>query len=115
MKDRQQALDQTIELAKDFFIKEGPFTEWLDKTEKKAFALEASLEGIGADVEKMEASQQQQRAVSDDVMNHKPDLDDLLISGQALEKHCSPEEATTLQVIESHTICNINVQCKVNS
>ena len=60
--------------------------------------LDNALDTVGADIEKIEGAMEQQKLMSDEVAEHKPDLDDLIISGQALMKHCTGEDGPVVQV-----------------
>ena len=64
-------------------------------------ALDSGMESLGADTVRIDAHTEQQKAVNADVTEHKPQLDDVLVSGQNLLKHCSPEDANALQVCTS--------------
>ena len=57
-----------------------------------------AMDSVGADVEKIEAHIAQQKAICEEVAAHKPDLDDLIISGQAVMKHCTGEDGPVVQV-----------------
>ena len=41
--ERQQALNSALEVAKDFYMKERPFADWLEKAEKKVSWLQLSF------------------------------------------------------------------------
>lgn len=95
---RQAALNSAMAVAKEFHDNEGPLVEWLDRTEKKVTALDNTMQAMGADTCKIDAQTEQQKALNADVIEHKINLDDVLISGQNLVKHCSEEDGAVLQV-----------------
>ena len=56
------------------------------------------MDAVGADPEKIEAQMEQQKGLQEELGEHKPDLDDLILSGHELMKHCTGEDGPVVQV-----------------
>lgn len=81
--DRQAALEAALDAAKIFTDRLIPFLEWLEPTEKKVSA----MENLEPDAEKISHLMEEQQAVNRDIAEHKPNLDDIVVSGSELLKH----------------------------
>lgn len=54
-------------------------------------------EDVMTDPQKLELQISEQLHVNADISNHKPDLDDIVVTGHELIKHCQGEDVPKLQ------------------
>ena len=86
--NRQQALEKTMELAKEFHDKVEPFLDWVDGMEKRA----SGLEPPATDMQKIRGQMEEQGKFNEEVNQGKPDLDDVLLSGRELLEQSAGDE-----------------------
>ena len=91
--DRHNALEDAMVVAREFHDKQDPFLEWLEEAERRS----ASMDHVGTDVGKIEEQINEQHALNEDIGDHKPLLDDLIIIGHELMKHVSTDDVLLLQ------------------
>ena len=82
--DRQTVLDDTIHMAKQYHEQRDPFLEWIDTSER----IGSAVDPIGTEAPVIETQLDHQRAIMDDILQHKPDLDELILTGAELLKFC---------------------------
>ena len=81
-----------LQVARDFQDKSQPLSEWLDVSERKM----TGLDSMAADTTQIESQMGDQYELTADINNHKADLDDIIVIGHELSKHCQEEDVTKL-------------------
>ena len=90
--DRNQALESTMVVAKEFHDQLEPFLEWLESAEKEAQAQEI----ISTEPDRIAIQINHQQRLNEDIHGHQPDLKCLLDTGKDLLKLSSGEDHENL-------------------
>ncbi|KAG8451599.1 hypothetical protein GDO86_003700 [Hymenochirus boettgeri] len=90
---RQRQLEDILVLAKQFHETTEPMFDWLSATEKKL----SNSEPIGTQTGKIQQQIQRHKALSEDIMNRKRNVDQAVKNGQALLKQTTGEEVLLIQ------------------
>ncbi|KAG8192780.1 hypothetical protein JTE90_019099 [Oedothorax gibbosus] len=88
-RDRTDALERTIPVAKDFQDRIVPLEEWLEQTEKKL----AAMATIPTDQEKIRQRMREHEALHEDIMDHKEAFEELTEVAQTLMGLVGDDEA----------------------
>ncbi|CAH2222204.1 microtubule-actin cross-linking factor 1 isoform X18 [Pelobates cultripes] len=90
---RQKQLDDILVLAKQFHETTEPIFDWLSATEKKL----ANSEPIGTQTSKIQQQIGRHKALSEEIINRKRNVDQAVKNGQALLKQTTGEEVLLIQ------------------
>ncbi|XP_075709207.1 microtubule-actin cross-linking factor 1-like isoform X18 [Rhinoderma darwinii] len=90
---RQKKLDDILVLAKQFHETTEPIFDWLSATEKKL----ANSEPIGTQTGKIQQQILRHKALSEEIINRKRNMDQAVKNGQALLKQTTGEEVLLIQ------------------
>nr|XP_028594936.1 microtubule-actin cross-linking factor 1 isoform X33 [Podarcis muralis] len=90
---RQNQLEEILVLAKQFHETSEPISDWLSVTEKKL----ANSEPIGTQTAKIQQQISRHKALNDEIVNRKKNVDQAIKNGQALLKQTTGEEVLLIQ------------------
>ncbi|XP_077193462.1 microtubule-actin cross-linking factor 1 isoform X22 [Paroedura picta] len=90
---RQNQLEEILVLAKQFHETSEPISDWLAVTEKKL----ANSEPIGTQTAKIQQQITRHKALNDEILNRKKNVDQAIKNGQALLKQTTGEEVLLIQ------------------
>uniref|UniRef100_A0A8C8SYV6 Microtubule actin crosslinking factor 1 n=1 Tax=Pelusios castaneus TaxID=367368 RepID=A0A8C8SYV6_9SAUR len=90
---RQKQLEDILVLAKQFHETTEPISDWLSLTEKKL----ANSEPIGTQTAKIQQQITRHKALNEDIVNRKKNVDQAIKNGQALLKQTTGEEVLLIQ------------------
>ncbi|XP_033013485.1 microtubule-actin cross-linking factor 1 isoform X18 [Lacerta agilis] len=90
---RQNQLEEILVLAKQFHETSEPISDWLTVTEKKL----ANSEPIGTQTAKIQQQISRHKALNDEIVNRKKNVDQAIKNGQALLKQTTGEEVLLIQ------------------
>lgn len=90
---RRHALESNLTVSRDFHERLEPFLEWLDYAEKRM----TSLENISSEPSTLRGQIQDQYDINSDIRQHKPDLDDVVDTGNRLLQHSTGDDTTMVQ------------------
>ncbi|XP_039367202.1 microtubule-actin cross-linking factor 1 isoform X13 [Mauremys reevesii] len=90
---RQKQLEDILVLAKQFHETTEPISDWLSLTEKKL----ANSEPIGTQTVKIQQQITRHKALNEEIVNRKKNVDQAIKNGQALLKQTTGEEVLLIQ------------------
>uniref|UniRef100_A0A8B9GC10 Microtubule actin crosslinking factor 1 n=1 Tax=Amazona collaria TaxID=241587 RepID=A0A8B9GC10_9PSIT len=90
---RQKQLEDILVLAKQFHETTEPVSDWLSVTEKKL----ANSEPIGTQTAKIQQQISRHKALNEEIVNRKKNVDQAIRNGQALLKQTTGEEVLLIQ------------------
>ncbi|XP_053942179.1 microtubule-actin cross-linking factor 1 isoform X15 [Cuculus canorus] len=90
---RQKQLEDILVLAKQFHETTEPVSDWLSVTEKKL----ANSEPIGTQTTKIQQQISRHKALNEEIVNRKKNVDQAIRNGQALLKQTTGEEVLLIQ------------------
>ncbi|XP_019403110.1 PREDICTED: microtubule-actin cross-linking factor 1 isoform X16 [Crocodylus porosus] len=90
---RQKQLEDILVLAKQFHETTEPISDWLSVTEKKL----ANSEPIGTQTAKIQQQITRHKALNEEIVNRKKNVDQAIKNGQALLKQTTGEEVLLIQ------------------
>uniref|UniRef100_A0A8C3FVY8 Microtubule actin crosslinking factor 1 n=1 Tax=Chrysemys picta bellii TaxID=8478 RepID=A0A8C3FVY8_CHRPI len=90
---RQKQLEDILILAKQFHETTEPISDWLSLTEKKL----ANSEPIGTQTAKIQQQITRHKALNEEIVNRKKNVDQAIKNGQALLKQTTGEEVLLIQ------------------
>uniref|UniRef100_A0A8C3SUU0 Microtubule actin crosslinking factor 1 n=1 Tax=Chelydra serpentina TaxID=8475 RepID=A0A8C3SUU0_CHESE len=90
---RQKQLEDILVLAKQFHETTEPISDWLSLTEKKL----ANSEPIGTQTAKIQQQITRHKALNEEIVNRKKNVDQAIKNGQALLKQTTGEEVLLIQ------------------
>uniref|UniRef100_A0A8B9S850 Microtubule actin crosslinking factor 1 n=1 Tax=Apteryx owenii TaxID=8824 RepID=A0A8B9S850_APTOW len=90
---RQKQLEDILVLAKQFHETTEPISDWLSVTEKKL----ANSEPIGTQTAKIQQQISRHKALNEEIVNRKKNVDQAIRNGQALLKQTTGEEVLLIQ------------------
>ncbi|XP_019367902.1 PREDICTED: microtubule-actin cross-linking factor 1 isoform X18 [Gavialis gangeticus] len=90
---RQKQLEDILVLAKQFHETTEPISDWLSVTEKKL----ANSEPTGTQTAKIQQQITRHKALNEEIMNRKKNVDQAIKNGQALLKQTTGEEVLLIQ------------------
>uniref|UniRef100_A0A8C3VA46 Microtubule actin crosslinking factor 1 n=1 Tax=Catharus ustulatus TaxID=91951 RepID=A0A8C3VA46_CATUS len=90
---RQKQLEDILVLAKQFHETTEPVSDWLAVTEKKL----ANSEPIGTQTAKIQQQISRHKALNEEIVNRKKNVDQAIRNGQALLKQTTGEEVLLIQ------------------
>ncbi|XP_048681718.2 microtubule-actin cross-linking factor 1 isoform X15 [Caretta caretta] len=90
---RQKQLEDILVLAKQFHETTEPISDWLSLTEKKL----SNSEPIGTQTAKIQQQITRHKALNEEIVNRKKNVDQAIKNGQALLKQTTGEEVLLIQ------------------